>query len=838
MSRRLSHDIMGVFGSRSLVAVLGTVTGIVLARTLGPHDRGILGLFLLLPSTLMTLTKFGITQANVYCVRREGAPVEQVAANSLALSVGLGLGIGVIVWACKDTLLATVMPGVPVWALLLALWRLPLLLIDNFFNGVLQSIGNFAVYNKRTILGAALLLVMTVVLALGSRLDLDNAIVIYTISTMVVVASLLIQTRRMIPFGLRPDRGILRRQVRFGMLSYVQILCMHLLFRADCYMVAYFLGPRQFAFYSLALHFTEIIMEIPEAVGWVLYPRLASLQHEEVHRLTAQACRRTVLLTGLGGLAVVVAGPFMVRLWYGQDYAPAGKPLTFIVVGMLMMAVFTILTRDFTSRNNQAVNIRAGGVALIVNVVLNVFLIPAMGIEGAALATAIAYSLAACLVMIAYRRESGIALSAVLIPRIEDVQSVWEVLWQAARRRWSRPAAAAAPQPTAVTAAPTSPPKPLLRLPSAASDIRGAIADASFAFQCDAPDLMRHARAHLAPLVGAAVSTPTITASVRWHDGQPPRQPVVDARELAGMERVDRDVYANGERLCWFRVDDLRDLFLRFTWRDERLAVHGDFYYRLGNRWVSDRIRRAVQWRRRHALRQRRFPTLLSYMVYYPSWWWLEQTRDLHPIHAAGVVTDAGAVLLAGASGVGKSTLAVALAHTPGVRLLSDSFVLHNGLDVHAVPEPVLLDRWSCQWLGKSAGELQPIDGHFGLHRHGYQLPPHRRAAGGRAVLLLFPRRAPEPYVRRISAEQACQRLSAAGLIINDLRRYWAFAAVMEQMVPGGLVARREAQIARLVTGVACYELGVAANGTSRAVADAIMQLVDDKQLRVASARP
>ena len=192
--------------------------------------------------------------------------------------------------------------------------------------------------------------------------------------------------------------------------------------------------------------------------------------------------------------------------------------------------------------------------------------------------------------------------------------------------------------------------------------------------------------------------------------------------------------------------------------------------------------------------------------------------QDLHSIHAAGVLTDAGVVLLAGASGVGKSTLAVALAMSPRAQLLSDSFVLHNGLDILPVREPVLLDAWSHHWLGERADELQPLSWRYALRRCGYQLPPQRLSAGGRAALLLFPRRSHEPYVRRIASEQAHQRLSAADLIINDLRRYWAYAAIVEQMVPAGLMARREARIARLVAGVPCYELGITPDTTSGAV--------------------
>ncbi len=364
--------------------------------------------------------------------------------------------------------------------------------------------------------------------------------------------------------------------------------------------------------------------------------------------------------------------------------------------------------------------------------------------------------------------------------------------------------------------------------------IIGDVAGATFSLRTDAADLAAYAATHLAPLARRTAAAPAVAATLRWHDGQPPLE---HRLAPAAWERVDRDVYTDGTTLHWFRVDDLRDLFMRFTWADGRLAVGGDFYYRLGNSRLSDGIRRVRRWSQRAALRQRRFTTLLYYLVYYPCWWWLEQTRDLHPIHAAGVRTDAGVILLAGASGVGKSSLAVALAMSPGARLLADSFVLHNGRELSAVHEPVLLDAWSRRWLAECSGELQAIAGHFGLGRRGYHVPPSRLADAGQAALLVFPRRTPQPYVRRIAPEQAQQRLSAANLMINDLRRYWAFGAVLEQVQLGGLAARREAHLGKLVAEVPCYEFGLAADMTSAAAVRAIAQLTPEKPLRVAGLR-
>jgi O-antigen/teichoic acid export membrane protein len=240
------------------------------------------------------------------------------------------------------------------------------------------------------------------------------------------VGWLVVTMRRTIPFRLRIDRQLLRGQLAFGAKSYVQTLTAHMLLRADVYLVSYFLGPAQTAFYSLCLRFTEMVLEIPQAVGLVLYPRLASLPDHEVHRLTAQACRRTVLITGLCSLALVVLGPSVIVLWYGAAYAPAAEPLLWAAIGALAMSIFVILTRDFTSRNRQTVNIAAGVPALVSNIALNWFLIPTKGIVGAAMATALSYSGACVILLIFYLPRAQLSIFDVLVAKRDDLRFFWD----------------------------------------------------------------------------------------------------------------------------------------------------------------------------------------------------------------------------------------------------------------------------------------------------------------------------------------------------------------------------------------------------------------------------
>lgn len=419
--RRLSRDIAGIFGTRAGWSLMGMISGIILARWLGPHDRGILALVLLVPSTVVTIAKLGITQSNVYFINRNKVAPDRVAANCVVLALATSALAIPLVWLLRPWLHETVLRDVPDWALALALARVPLMLLDDYLYGVLQALGKFGLYNRRLLLSEAMRLTMVVVFVLAFGLGLPGAVAIYTVVGTLALAWLIASARKEVRLSLRADYPLLREQLGFGVRSYVQTLAMHLLLRIDVYMVALYLTKPETAFYSLALHLTEIVLEIPQAVGLVLYPRLAALPENEVHQLTAQACRRTLLATAPFAFLLAWLGPYVITLWYGAAYAPAGDPLPWAAAGAMAMALFVILSRDFTSRGRQKVNITAGLLALGSNVALNTYMIPHFGIVGAAQATAIAYTGAGLLLLAAFYAESGMTPREVLLPKREDL---------------------------------------------------------------------------------------------------------------------------------------------------------------------------------------------------------------------------------------------------------------------------------------------------------------------------------------------------------------------------------------------------------------------------------
>lgn len=430
----LLRDVFGTYGTRLVNIGLSMITGIITARMLGPHKRGVFALVYLFASTVVTFGKLGLSQASVYSIRRDRIPPERVAANALFVALALGGVLALGAWVFREHLLATFLRGVPVWAVMISLPLIPVLLFESYFNAIIQALGQFGLYNRRMMIGTASLVTGMFVFLVLIRGDLEAAILVVALNPIMMDTWLLVTVWRMLHMRLRVDFRLLGRELRFGVKSHVQVLAQHLHLRADVYLVAYFLNPSEVAFYVMAVRLAEFMLDIPRSVGMVLYPRLASLDDPEMYRLSAQGCRRTLLVTSCAAVAISLIGPLLIVLWYGRAYAPAAKPLPLISMGIVMMSVLVLLTQTFTSRGKQQVNIAVGFVALGGNLGLNLFLIPAMGIVGAALSSAISYSAAAGLLIVLFLRESGLSLGDVLVPKVEDLQFFWSLVTRAAGR--------------------------------------------------------------------------------------------------------------------------------------------------------------------------------------------------------------------------------------------------------------------------------------------------------------------------------------------------------------------------------------------------------------------
>ncbi|MDM9627180.1 oligosaccharide flippase family protein [Rhizobium sp. S152] len=194
-----------------------------------------------------------------------------------------------------------------------------------------------------------------------------------------------------------------------------------LLTNSDVVVVGIFLDPHEVAIYFAAAKTMALVHFINFSVKAASGPRFSSIIAEGTRQeleVAAIDAARWTFWPALGvGLVVLAAGHLLLSL-FGGAFTAGYVLMAILLSGILAKALVgpaeTLLM--MSGKQNLCVALYAG--ALTANVTLNVLLIPVLGIEGAAIATASAMGVEAILLHLAVRRALGITLFAFAKPAI------------------------------------------------------------------------------------------------------------------------------------------------------------------------------------------------------------------------------------------------------------------------------------------------------------------------------------------------------------------------------------------------------------------------------------
>lgn len=422
-ARRFRYSIFMTAGTEFVIAILSFITGVLTARLLGPRDQGIFSLVTVLPTTLTMLTYLGLVQANVYFVGQDENSRRAMTANSLWFAAGIGGITDAVMILGRDFITQTFFQGISP-ALFLAIACLaPVFLLDTYLLAIVQGVERFDLFNFRRLLTPLLTLVGTV-LAVGllgqglrGAILVQSGVILATTSWLAFVFG-----RVIVPFSFGFDKKLAKDTLIYGAKAYIQNLTIHLLYRADLYLLALFRGAEEVANYAIAMSLVRIIWYLPDSVGLVLFPRLARMSESSGRRFTVIVCRWTLLVTAGAALALAATGWVLIPFLYGADYSGALRPLLILLPGAVVMTAYKVVVRDFVSRDSQRMPILTSVMGLAVNIVLNLVLIPKFGTAGSALAAILSYFTATGGLLLVFTIESGVRLHEVALVRRSDLE--------------------------------------------------------------------------------------------------------------------------------------------------------------------------------------------------------------------------------------------------------------------------------------------------------------------------------------------------------------------------------------------------------------------------------
>jgi O-antigen/teichoic acid export membrane protein len=407
------------------------VTSVIVARSLGPTGKGALAVLNVLSGLAVQMGNFGLHAATTYFAARDAGALPRIAWVSLFLAPAIGailaLGMGGLL-----ALVPSLVPHVPSFLLAVTLFGLPFAFLILFFRNILLGLQRITAYNLLDVGGKLLVLpiALYILFALGGGVrELIVAGLCMTILTSVAAVSLTFR-------GLRShfcfDCRLLKRMLTYGSRSYVSCLLAFLIIRSDMLLVNYFLGPAEAGLYAVAVNLSDLLLVFPGAVGAMLFPRVSAQQADD-GTLTAAVCRHTaagmvLLCAGVG----VLARP-LVLLLYGTAFVGAVTPFLLLLPGILALSLEMIFMNDLAGRGLPPVVITVPGMGLVVNLILNLFLLPRFGLLAAAASSSIAYGVMLAVAWGAFSRRTTVAATACSLLTLADARALWGRL-----ARWRR----------------------------------------------------------------------------------------------------------------------------------------------------------------------------------------------------------------------------------------------------------------------------------------------------------------------------------------------------------------------------------------------------------------
>lgn len=423
MARKsLLADITSVFSSNIFAILLALAISIILYRQLGAEGYGLYNAILVIPMLVISFSQLGMRASAIYHIGNNKYDIDRTVSSVffiLILSSIAGIIITIFAFLLMGDhnysvfLVATVVLMIP--------FRLAALYIGGIFLGKEQ------IRRANSIRWVPVLLNLLLVVALVWMISMDvlGALLSMMISFVVISVWAFFLIRKEYAIRIRPDWKVIKGLVKMGVLYALSFLVIQMNYRIDILILERLSSLQDVGHYSLGVAIAEKIWQLPLAIGIVLMSRTANEPDQEaIGRSTARLLRVSLIIAFLASAAIFILAPFVVPAIWGKESIASVRLLQYILPGILFISVYRIISSRLAGMGLPHISIYVFVPTLVINVVVNYWLIPVYGAMGAVIATNVSYILGSVAYLIVYSKIVHMKIFEILRYKKSDFQFI------------------------------------------------------------------------------------------------------------------------------------------------------------------------------------------------------------------------------------------------------------------------------------------------------------------------------------------------------------------------------------------------------------------------------
>lgn len=405
--QRYLQNSSWIVAERALYIVLALASTAVLTRILGPEGYGIISFSIAIVGIFGVVSHLGLSGLVVKAFLRKENDQAEVFATVIFLKAIAALlaflSVSAYTAIYEQGLIATTTIVVAI-SVLFRPWDT----FDFWFQSRVEA--KFSAISKA--IGKVSLVVWQICAAvLGASLPIVAAGAIVSAAITALFLYLFYRARRPQQITIQHMNFPLAKSLlKGGGLIFAGTLLASINIKADQVMLKWLSTMEEVGIYSAAVVLSEAMYFLPAAIVASVFPRLIALRELDVTtyqlRLQQLLIVLAILGTGFAICATVVSVP-LTRILFGPEFSGSALILSIHAWASVYIFVRAALSRWILIEDMLIFSLLTHGLGALVNVSLNLILIPAYGGVGAAIATLVSYAVASHFALLLHRKGGG-----------------------------------------------------------------------------------------------------------------------------------------------------------------------------------------------------------------------------------------------------------------------------------------------------------------------------------------------------------------------------------------------------------------------------------------------
>jgi len=416
-------DVVHTLWANILILGLNIGTGILTARFLGAEGRGEMAAMIYWPQLMAYVLTLGLPSAITYHLKHNPSDANRIVGSIFWVGAVLGtiaavIGVNIIPFWLRQYSVEVI--EFAQYAMAFS----PLALIGLMLVAAAQSRPTLKIFNIARFSSPLITFFLLACLLMLSRLSPISAAISYFLGSAIVSSLLAIWAcRKFRPLwsgSVQALRGLLSYGLRSYGVELLRVLSMYF----DRMIVLFFLDATAMGLYVVALSLAQILNVIPNGISSVLFPRASGQSREAVLHMSGQAIRFGLIAAIAAGIPLILAGPYLLGLVYGDEFTHASSVLRLLIVYVMISGLALILEQAYMALGMPGRISLLQGLAFGSGVPLLIWLVRDYGIEGAGISLLGMAILRFVLVYTNIARSMGVPAPG-LFPRVDEVKHVY-----------------------------------------------------------------------------------------------------------------------------------------------------------------------------------------------------------------------------------------------------------------------------------------------------------------------------------------------------------------------------------------------------------------------------